>query len=333
MSQLNKVVVSSSPHIKNSSGTTDIMADVICALMPSLVISVMVFGGRALTLTATSVIVCVLSELLYNKINKQDVTINDLSSVVTGIILAMNVPVTLPLWTMAIGSAFSIIIVKMIFGGIGQNFINPALGGRMFLLSWTGLMTTWTIPGASLPLFGNILPADVVTTATPMVQLKEGLMPDASLFDMFFGQIGGCLGETSAFALLAGGAYLLYKKVITITIPATYIGTVFIIAFLFPAGNDPLQFALAHILGGGLMLGAIFMATDYSTTPVSRKGQIIFGIGCGLLTMFIRYKGGLAEGVSFSIVIMNALVFLIDKYTLPKRFGAPKKVKEVKEAK
>ena len=330
MAQLNKVVVTSSPHIKTSDGTTSIMADVIIALIPALVLSVLTFGLRALTVTATCVISCILFELAYNKINKQEVTITDLSAVVTGILLAYNLPVSIPLWTAVIGSGFAIIIVKMIFGGIGQNFINPALGGRMFLLSWTALMTTWTAPGYELPLFGN--PVDVITSATPMMQLKAGQMPDATLTEMFIGQIGGCIGETSAAALIIGGLYLLAKKVISPVIPLTYIGTVFIIAFLFPGGNPALEFALAHILGGGLMLGAIFMATDYATTPVSLKGQIVFGLGCGLLTMLIRMFGSYAEGVSFSIVIMNALVFLIDKYTMPKRFGAPKKVKAKKEA-
>lgn len=332
MAQLNKVVVTSSPHIKTGDGTSTIMMDVILALIPALAISVLNFGFRALVLTVTSVLACVVSELVYNKIAKQDVTIKDLSAVVTGILLAFNVPVSLPLWTIIIGGAFSIIIVKMIFGGLGNNFINPALGGRMFLLSWTSLMTTWTAPKYALPLFSN--PVDVITTATPMAQLKLGTMPDASLFDMFLGQIGGCIGETSALALILGGCYLVYMKVITPTIPLTYIGTVFVIAFIFPAnGISSLDYALAHILGGGLMLGAIFMATDYVTSPVTKKGQIVFGVGCGLLTMFIRYFGGLAEGVSYSIVIMNALVFLIDKYTLPVKFGAPKKEKKVKKVK
>ncbi|MFI3226307.1 MAG: RnfABCDGE type electron transport complex subunit D [Clostridia bacterium] len=333
MTDLSKVVVSSSPHIKTSEGTTSIMGDVIIALIPALVLAITNFGWRALVLTCVSVITCVVSEAIFNKINKQDLSITDLSAVVTGIILAFNVPVSLPIWTMVIGAAFSIIVVKMIFGGLGQNFINPALGGRMFLLSWTGLMTTWTLPKISLPLFGNVV--DVVTTATPLATLKTGALPDVAMQDMLLGSIGGCLGETSAIALLAGGLYLLFQKVITPIIPVSYIGTVFLIAFLFPQGNDPLTFATAHILTGGLMLGAIFMATDYVTSPVSAKGQLIFGIGCGLITIFIRFFGGLAEGVSFSIVIMNACVFLIDKYTMPKRFGMlpkPKKVKTAKEA-
>lgn len=331
MVQLNKVVVTPSPHIKVTDGTTSIMLDVILALIPALVIGTMTFGPRAIALTGVSVVSCVVFELIYNKINKQDLTINDLSAVVTGMLLAYNVPVSLPMWTIIIGAGFSIIVVKMIFGGLGQNFINPALGGRMFLYSWTSLMVAWTLPGATLPIFNTPTEQllDSISTATPMAQLKENIMPSASITDMFLGQIGGSLGETSAFAILAGGCYLLYKKVITPTIPLSYISSVFIIAYLFPiAGANPLEYALAHVLGGGLMLGAIFMATDYTTSPVTVKGQIIFGIGCGLITMFIRKFGGLVEGVSYAIVLMNTLVFLIDKYTMPKRFGASKKIKE-----
>lgn len=332
MSQFSKVVVTPGPHIKNPEGTTTIMADVIIALIPALVMSIITFGFRALVVTLTCVIACVLSEAIFNKISRKDLSITDLSAVVTGILLAFNLPVTIPLWIAVIGCVVAIIVAKMIFGGIGQNFVNPALGGRAFLvLSWTAAMTTWTIPGQSLSLFGDNV--DALTSATPMVQLQAGTMPNASLFDMFIGQTGGCLGETSALMLLAGFCYLLYRKVVAPTIPVAYLGTVFVLAYLFPAGNDPLTFALAHILGGGVMLGALFMATDYTTSPVTRKGQIIFGIGCGLLTIFIRFFASAVEGVTFSILIMNALVFLIDKYTFPKRFGAPKKVKAVKEAK
>ncbi|MFI3115432.1 MAG: RnfABCDGE type electron transport complex subunit D [Clostridia bacterium] len=327
MTQLDKVVVSPGPHIQTPDGTTSIMGDVIIALIPAFILAITNFGTRAVSLVFISVITCVLAEIIFNKINKQPITVSDLSAVVTGIILAYNVPVSLPLWTMAIGSAFSIIMVKMIFGGIGNNFINPALGGRMFLLSWTSLMTTWTLPGYDLPLIAN--PVDVVTTATPLMQLKTGSLPNASNAELLLGQIGGCLGETSACALICGGLYLMFRKVISPVIPVSFIGTVFIIAFLFPQGNDPLQFATAHILSGGLMLGAIFMATDYTTSPITNKGKLIFGIGCGLLTMFIRLFGGLAEGVTFSIVLMNVCVFLIDKYTMPTRVLKPlKKAKE-----
>lgn len=328
MTKLENVVVTSSPHIKNPDGTTSIMGDVIIALLPTLTLAITHFGARALVITLVSILTCVISEWGFNKLNKQDLTITDLSAVVTGMLLAFNLPVSIPIWTVVIGAMFSIIVVKMIYGGIGHNFVNPALGGRLFLLSWTGLMTTWTIPGYKLPLFANTV--DVMTTATPLAELKLGQMPSINNLDLLLGQVAGCLGETSAMAIIFGGLYLIYKKVITPIIPLGFIGTVFAIAYLFPQGNNALDFALAHILTGGVMLGAIFMATDYTTSPVSQKGQLIFAIGCGLLTMFIRYFGGLAEGVSFSIIIMNSCVFLIDKYTMPKKFGKPLKTKKVK---
>ena len=222
------------------------------------------------------------------------------------------------------GALFGIIIVKMLFGGLGKNFMNPALGARAFMLaSWAGLMTTWTQPHASLPLIGSVTVTDAISTATPLAALKTGALPDASLLELFLGETGGVIGETSALALIAGGAYLLWRKVITINIPAAYILTVAVITFLFPLSGDVsrVQWMLSQVLSGGLMLGAIFMATDYVTSPVTPRGQIIFGIDCGLLTVFIRYFGGLPEGVSYSILIMNTLVWAIDKKTHPRKFG------------
>lgn len=331
MSQLKNVVVTSSPHVKTADGTTSIMGDVIIALIPALVMSVLTFGFRTLSITAVCIISCILAELLFNFLNKQKPTITDLSAVVTGILLAYNVPVAAPLWICVIGSFFAIIVVKMLFGGIGQNFVNPALGARLFMFSWATIMTSFTKPNIDLPLFANPVLVDSMSSATPLQQLKSGFLPNASTAELLLGQIGGCIGEVSAVALIAGGLYLVFRKVITPTSPLAFIGTVFVIAFLFPQGNDPLQFALAHIFSGGLMLGAIFMATDYSTSPVTQKGQFIFGLGCGLLTMLIRNFGSLVEGVSYSIVLMNALVFLIDKYTLPTKFGATKKVRASKK--
>lgn len=323
MSQLNKLVMSSSPHVKADDNTTCIMADVLIALIPALTMSIFVFGLRSITHVATCIISCVVFELLYNKTTKSALTIGDLSAVVTGALIAFNLPVSAPLWIGVAGSFFAIIVIKMIYGGIGKNFVNPAMGARLFLVaSWTSIMNVWAIPGDSLPLFEN--PIDVITSATPLAALKNGSLPSASSMEMALGQIGGCIGEVSALALILGGLYLLWRKVITPTIPLAFIGTVFVIAFLFPQGNSSLDFALAHILSGGVMLGAIFMATDYSTSPVSQKGQLVFGIGCGAITMLIRYFGSLSEGVSYSIVIMNALVFLIDKYSAPKRFGTQK---------
>ncbi len=323
MYDLSKVVVTSSPHIKAADDTRSLMADVCLALLPALVVSVLTFGPRALVLTVATVISCVFFEWLYNKLLHQPSTIGDLSAVVTGMLLAFNIPVAAPIWMPVIGGAFSVIVVKMLFGGIGKNFMNPALAGRAFMLaSWPALMTVWTRPGAALPLFGNVTVTDAISTATPLASLKGGALPEADILRLFLGQTGGVIGETSALALLIGGAYLVYRKVISINIPAAYILTVAVLTFLFPmGGQERFVWMLSQILSGGLMLGAIFMATDYVTSPVTPNGQIIFGIGCGLLTVFIRYFGGLPEGVSYSILLMNTLVWVIDKKTHPRKFG------------
>lgn len=323
MYDLSKVVVTSSPHIKAADDTRSLMADVCLALLPALVVSVLTFGPRALVLTVATVISCVFFEWLYNKLLHQPSTIGDLSAVVTGMLLAFNIPVAAPIWMPVIGGAFSVIVVKMLFGGIGKNFMNPALAGRAFMLaSWPALMTVWTRPGAELPLFGNVTVTDAISTATPLASLKGGALPEADMLRLFLGQTGGVIGETSALALLIGGAYLVYRKVISINIPAAYILTVAVLTFLFPmGGQERFAWMLSQILSGGLMLGAIFMATDYVTSPVTPNGQIIFGIGCGLLTVFIRYFGGLPEGVSYSILLMNTLVWVIDKKTHPRKFG------------
>ena len=323
MYDLSKVVVTSSPHIKAADDTRSLMADVCLALLPALVVSVLTFGPRALVLTVATVISCVFFEWLYNKLLHQPSTIGDLSAVVTGMLLAFNIPVAAPIWMPVIGGAFSVIVVKMLFGGIGKNFMNPALAGRAFMLaSWPALMTVWTRPGAELPLFGNVTVTDAISTATPLASLKGGALPEADILRLFLGQTGGVIGETSALALLIGGAYLVYRKVISINIPAAYILTVAVLTFLFPmGGQERFVWMLSQILSGGVMLGAIFMATDYVTSPVTPNGQIIFGIGCGLLTVFIRYFGGLPEGVSYSILLMNTLVWVIDKKTHPRKFG------------
>ena len=323
MYDLSKVVVTSSPHIKAADDTRSLMAEVCLALLPALVVSVLTFGPRALVLTVATVISCVFFEWLYNKLLHQPSTIGDLSAVVTGMLLAFNIPVAAPIWMPVIGGAFSVIVVKMLFGGIGKNFMNPALAGRAFMLaSWPALMTVWTRPGAELPLFGNVTVTDAISTATPLASLKGGALPEADILRLFLGQTGGVIGETSALALLIGGAYLVYRKVISINIPAAYILTVAVLTFLFPmGGQERFVWMLSQILSGGLMLGAIFMATDYVTSPVTPNGQIIFGIGCGLLTVFIRYFGGLPEGVSYSILLMNTLVWVIDKKTHPRKFG------------
>lgn len=328
MYDFSKVVITSSPHIKSKEDTQSIMLDVLLALLPSLCVSTYVFGLRAILMTAVSVVACMLFEAAYDKIVGKPNTVMDLSAAVTGVLLAFVVPVTLPYWMLIIGDGIAIIVAKCLFGGLGKNFMNPALIGRAFLLaSWPVAMTTWVAARGQVGLFSN---PDLTSTATPMAIIKgsaEGDLP--SVASMFLGLCGGSMGEVSAIALLVGGVYLLIRKVITIHIPAAYILTVAVLTFIFPAGDlSRLDSMLYGIFGGGLMLGAIFMATDYSTTPVSKKGQIIFGIGCGLLTVMIRYFGGYPEGVCYSILLMNTTVWLIDKYTRPTKFGAPAKQKK-----
>ena len=317
MLDLSKVTVSSSPHIRSDESTRQIMLDVVIALMPALAVSIFVFGWRSLVITCFSVCCCIFFEWFYGILAKKPNTTGDLSCVVTGVLLAFNLPVTAPLWMVMVGAGFAIVIVKQLFGGIGKNFMNPALAARAFLFSWPVIMTTWVKTRTALPLFTS--PVDVVTSATPLSYLKNGMLPDASVVDMALGMVSGCLGETSALALLAGGLYLVYRRVITPIIPLAYLGTVAALTYFFPRGGlEPVDFMLAHLLSGGLMLGAIFMATDYTTSPLTRKGKVVFGIGCGLLTVFIRYFGSYAEGVSYSILIMNAFVPLIERFTIPR---------------
>ena len=320
------LTVSCSPHVHAPDGTRDIMLDVLIGLIPAMVGAIFTFGLRSLCMAAVSVAACIVFEYLYRKLLKKDTTIGDCSAIVTGLLLAMVCPVTIPYWTIIIGDFFAIVIVKQLFGGIGCNFLNPALAGRAFLFSYPVIMTTWVAPYTSLNLLGSNV--DAVTAATPMSYLHQGLLPDTTIFDSFLGSVGGCMGETSAVLLLVGGVYLVVRKVISPRIPLAYIGTVAVIALLFPQGNDRLVWLGYQVLSGGLMLGAIFMATDYATSPVTKGGQIVYGIGCGLITMFIRYFGSYAEGVSYAILIMNIAVLLLDKIGVPKRFGYVKPGKE-----
>lgn len=320
------LTVSCSPHVHAADGTRDIMLDVVIALIPAMLGAVYFFGLRSLCVMAVSVAACVVFEYLYRKLLKKDTTVGDCSAIVTGVLVAMVCPVTIPYWTIIIGDFFAIVVVKQLFGGIGCNFLNPALAGRAFLFSYPVIMTTWVAPYTSLNLIGSN--ADAVTAATPMSYLHQGMLPDTSVLYSFIGSVGGCLGETSAVLLLAGGVYLVVRKVISARIPLAYIATVAVIALLFPQGNDRLQWLGYQVFSGGLMLGAIFMATDYATSPVTKGGQIVYGIGCGLITMLIRYFGSYAEGVSYAILIMNVTVLLLDKIGVPKRFGYVKPGKE-----
>lgn len=319
----NLKTVSSSPHIRANASTTSIMRDVCIALLPALVCAVLYFGFRAAFLTVLSVLFCVGFEFLWQIITKKEVTIDDGTAFVTGMLLAFNLPVTAPWWITLVGAFVAIIIAKQFFGGVGNNFINPALAGRAFLLaSWPVIMTNWVTPFST-----GFNVSDAVSSATPLAILKSsevGMLP--SYADMFLGNIGGCIGETSTLALLIGGIYLIARKVINPRIPLAYIVTVAALAFVFPNQNlTNVDSMIVNVLSGGLMLGAIFMATDYVTSPITRKGQIIMGIGCGILTFVIRRFGGYPEGVSYSILIMNVATPLIDRWTQPKPFGVKKK--------
>ena len=332
-----KLIATSNPHIRSNETTRSIMLDVIIAMIPALVFACFNFGIRALGLTAVSVVACIFWEWLYRKLMKKPQSIGDLSSVVTGMLLAFVCPVQMPYWMIIIGDFFAIVVVKQLFGGIGKNFLNPALAGRAVLLaSYAGTMTSWVDPAAGkAPIIGSV--ADVVTTATPLAVMKTGdfaaLTDTYNVGNMFIGQIPGSLGEVSALALLIGGAYLIWRKVINWQTPVAYIATVAVLTFLFPKQGTGLEWMLYSVFGGGLFLGAFFMATDYATSPVTKKGQLIFGIGCGLFTVLIRYFGSYNEGVCYSIMVMNLLVALIDKYTKPTRFGVVKSDKKEAAAK
>ena len=297
-----KLIVSPSPHIRSEMTTAKIMGHVLIALCPALIASVIIFGIRALILTLVCVATAVIWERLCNIIMKRPNSVGDLSAAVTGMILAFNLPVTLPYWMAAIGTFVAIVVVKQIFGGLGHNFANPAIVGRIVLmLSFPAAMSNWVIP------FYN--KADVVTSATPLVT------GEASYRELFMGTVGGCLGEVSAFALLLGGLYLFAMDIISPAAPLAFMGTVAV--FSYAVGQD----GLYQVLAGGVVLGAVFMATDYVTTPVTTKGKIIFGIGCGIITCVIRFWGSFPEGVSFSILLMNIVTPYIDMFTKKKAVG------------
>ena len=330
------LVISASPHIYSGATTRKIMGDVLIALCPALIAAVVIFGWRALLITAVCAAACVFFEWGFEKLCHKPSTIGDLSAVVTGVILAYNLPVSIPLWQAVFGCLVAIVAVKQLFGGIGKNFLNPALAGRAALLaSYAGSMTSW-LPAGVKAAIGGGMPADVVSAATPLAYLKtgdvEGLKQIASVGDMFLGKVGGSMGEVSALMLLIGGLYLIWRKVINWQTPVAYIATVAVLTVLFPKAGGA-EYMLYSIFGGGLFLGAFFMATDYATSPVTKKGQLIYGIGCGLFTVFIRYFGSYNEGVCYSIMVMNLCVPLIDKHTRPVRFGTVKSDKKEAAAK
>ena len=310
------LTVSPSPHIKNGITTKKIMLHVIIALLPATIWGIIAFGGHAAALVAISVVACMFFEWATQKILHRRSTVGDLSAVVTGLLLAMNLPSTVNLLIPIVGAFVAIVVVKQLFGGIGKKFLNPALAARVFLfMSWYDQMASFSAP------FG----VDVEAYATPLASLKESGSAGADILDLFVGNIGGCIGEVSALLLLIGAIYLIALKIITWHIPVSYLGTVAVITFIFPQnGASGLEFMLTQLLSGGLMLGALFMATDYVTSPVSAKGRVIFGVGCGLLTVFFRYFSSYPEGVSFSILLMNILSPYIEKWTAKKPLGGKK---------
>lgn len=313
MENTKKLLVTASPHVRSNRTVKKDMLDVIIALIPAGIASVYFFGYRALLLILASVLTCVLSEYIFNKVTKRKQSIKDLSAVVTGILLAYNVPFTLPVWQMVIGAMFAIIVAKMFFGGIGQNIVNPALAARAFLMaSWSSTMTQF-VPPHRVATLKSVKDVSMLTGATPLMDPKS-----YSTMDLFLGNIPGCLGEVSSLAILIGACYLLVRKVIHIRIPLTYILTSVVLIGIFGEG---FQNSLTTVLSGGMLLGAFFMATDYTTTPVTIKGQYVFAIGAGILTAVIRVFGGYPEGVSYSILLMNLVVPIIETYTRPKTFG------------
>ena len=307
-----KLTVASSPHIRGNFRTNRIMLDVVLALLPALVVGICVLGIRALVVTLVSVAAALVAEWTYAKVTHTRNTVPDGSAMVTGLLLAMTLPATVPYWQAVLGSAFAIIVVKSLCGGLGQNIFNPALTARALLL------LVWPV---GLTRFEGL---DGVTAATPLHHMVMPALPEESLMDMFIGRCPGSIGEVSALALLLGGAYLVYRKVISVRIPAAYLGTMAVLTLVFSKTGDPLRWMGYSLLSGGVMLGAIFMATDYATSPVTPKGQIVYGIGCGVLTVLFRYYGLFPEGVTYAILLMNALVWVIDRYTAPRRFGIRK---------
>ena len=306
------LTVASSPHIRGNFRTNRIMLDVVLALLPALAVGAGFQGPRALIVALLSVSTCVVAEYLYARITRQRNTAVDGSAVVAGLLLAMTLPATVPYWLVIVGDVFAIIFVKALCGGLGQNIFNPALAARAFML---------LIFPVGLTRFEGL---DGVTAATPLHHMVMPALPTETIGQMFVGRCPGTIGEVSALALLIGGAYLVIRKVISIRIPAAYLGTVALVTLIFSKTGDPMSWMLYSLVSGGVMLGAIFMATDYATSPATPVGQVIYGIGCGILTVFFRYNGLFPEGVTYAILIMNAFVWFIDRHTAMRRFGTGK---------
>ena len=318
------LTVSSSPHIRGKDTTTRLMLDVVIALLPALIVGILFQGPRAALVTAACVLSALAGEWLLGLILRRRSSLPDGSALVTGVLLAMVLPASVPYYIPVAGGLFATVVVKGLCGGLGPNTFNPALGARaLLMLIFPMWLTRFPALGSSLPL-GGINAADVVTGATPLHHMQMPALPDASLMDLFLGRIGGCIGETSALALLIGGAYLIVRRVISIRIPAAYLGTVAVLTLIFPKGDSPLLWMAYSLLSGGVLLGAIFMATDYATSPVGPAAQLVYGAGCGMLTVVFRYTGLFPEGVTYAILLMNAAAWLLDRYLVPVQYGGEK---------
>lgn len=317
------LVVTSSPHIRSKTNTKTIMRDVIIALVPTLLAGIGYFGVRTFNVTLVCIILSFVAEWICGRLIYHRTTVKDGSAIVTGLLLALTLPATVPYWVAAAGSVFAIIVVKGLGGGLGKNIFNPALAARAFLLLfWPSYLTRYAAPGAELSLTGSNV--DMVSSATPLHHMQMPALPEESLMDMFLGNRGGTIGEVCTLALLIGGVYLIVRKVISPRIPAAYLGTVAVLSLVFFKGESPVAWMFYSLLGGGVVLGALFMATDYATSPVTPKGQIIYGIGCGVLTVLFRNFGLFPEGVTYAILLMNAAAWIIDRYTAPRQFGTRK---------
>ncbi len=318
------LTVSASPHIRGGDSATRLMLDVVIALLPALAAGVLFQGLRAGLVAAVCVLSALAGEWLLRLALRRHSTLPDGSALVTGLLLALTLPASVPYYAAAIGGLFAVVVVKGLCGGLGQNTFNPALGARAFLmLLFPACLTRFPALGAALSL-GELSPADVVTGATPLHHMQMPALPDVSLLDLFLGRTGGCIGEVSALALLIGGGWLLLRRVISVRIPAAYLGTVAVLTLVFSKGGSPVLWMAYSLLSGGVLLGAIFMATDYATSPVGPAAQIAYGIGCGALTVVFRYTGLFPEGVTYAILLMNAAVWLLDRYLVPKRYGEKK---------
>lgn len=313
-----KLTVTSSPHIRSRENTRSIMGDVLLALLPALAAGVYFQGLRALAVVCVTVAACVAAEALLSPLTGNQ-TAGNLSAAVTGVLLALTLPAAVSYWVAAVGGLFAIAVTKILCGGLGRNLFNPALAARaLLMLLWPACLTRFSAPGA---LLGLGVTTDIVTMATPLHHMQMPALPEQSLTDLFLGNIPGCIGEVSALALLLGGGYLVVRRVISPRIPLAYLGAVALLTLVFPKGQPALSWMLYEVLGGGVLLGAIFMATDYATAPVTPKGQLFYGVGCGAFTVLFRYFGMFPEGVTYAILLMNGFAWMLDRYTPPRRFG------------